>query len=82
MSLRNLVGISLEVVTPDKAQVARLLAASERNISDAQLPGLSVENRFDAAYLWLAVYLRTPLATFDARLGKAAQRYLGSLGKG
>lgn len=50
MSLRNLVGISLEVVTPDKAQVARLLAASERNISDAQLPGLSVENRFDAAY--------------------------------
>lgn len=50
MTLRNLVGISLDTVTPDKGQIARLLAASERNISDAQLPGLSVENRFDAAY--------------------------------
>ena len=37
---------------------------------------------YDAAYLWLAGFLKTPLATFDARLGKAAQRYLGSLGKG
>jgi predicted nucleic acid-binding protein len=36
---------------------------------------------YDAAYLWLAGALRTPLATFDTRLGKAAQRYLGSLGK-
>ncbi len=33
----------------------------------------------DAAYLWLAGELRTPLATFDTRLGKAAQKYLGSL---
>lgn len=33
----------------------------------------------DAAYLWLAGELRTPLATFDSRLGKAAQKYLGSL---
>ena len=37
---------------------------------------------YDAAYLWLAGFLKTPLATFDARPGKAAQRYLGSLGKG
>jgi len=35
---------------PDAAQVARLLAAAERNILDAQLDGLSAENRFDAAY--------------------------------
>jgi len=33
----------------------------------------------DAAYLWLARDLRTPLATFDARLGQAARKYLGSL---
>lgn len=33
----------------------------------------------DAAYLWLVGELRTPLATFDSRLGKAAQKYLGSL---
>ena len=50
MSLQNLLGISLDAVTPDAAHVARLLAAAERNILDAQLDGLSAENRFDAAY--------------------------------
>ncbi len=34
---------------------------------------------YDAAYLWLAAELKAPLATFDARLGKAAQRHLGAL---
>jgi len=33
----------------------------------------------DPAYLWLAGDLRTPLATFDARLGQAARKYPGSL---
>ena len=32
---------------------------------------------YDASYLWLAETLHTPLATFDARLGKAAVEYLG-----
>lgn len=50
MTLRNLLGISLDCVTPDKAQVAKLLAAAQRNLADAQLVGLSAENRFDAAY--------------------------------
>lgn len=50
MTLQNLLGISLDAVAPDKAQLARLLAAAERNIADAQLKGLSAENRFDAAY--------------------------------
>lgn len=50
MTLRNLLGLSLEAVTPTRAQVAKLLAAADRNIADAQLPGLSAENRFDAAY--------------------------------
>ena len=50
MTLKNLLGISLDAVTPDKAHIAKLLAAAERNIADAQLPGLSTENRFDAAY--------------------------------
>ena len=35
---------------------------------------------YDAAYLWLAGALKSPLATFDGRLGKAAMRHLGSLG--
>ena len=34
---------------------------------------------YDAAYLWLAAELKVPLATFDAKLGKAAQRHLGEL---
>ena len=34
---------------------------------------------YDAAYLALAAELRAPLATFDARLAKAAARHLGSL---
>ncbi len=50
MTLKNLLGISLDTVTPDRAQLAKLMAAAERNIVDAQLQGLSSENRFDAAY--------------------------------
>ncbi len=49
MTLKNLLGISLDVAQADKVVVARLLAAAERNIADAQLPGLSTENRFDAS---------------------------------
>lgn len=50
MTLKNLLGISLDAVPPDKAHLAKLLAAAERNLRDAQLQGLSNENRFDAAY--------------------------------
>jgi predicted nucleic acid-binding protein len=34
---------------------------------------------YDAAYLWLAAELKAPLATFDAKLGRAARQHLGSL---
>lgn len=34
---------------------------------------------YDAAYLWLAAHLKTPLLTFDQRLGKAAQEHLSGL---
>ncbi len=50
MSLENLVGISLERVSPDAATIARLLTAANRNIIDAQIETISAENRFDAAY--------------------------------
>lgn len=50
MTLDNLVGISLEVVAVDPLSIKRLLAAAKRNIQDSHLPGLSNENRFDAAY--------------------------------
>lgn len=31
---------------------------------------------YDAAYLWVAEQLQAPLATFDARLARAAQQHL------
>ena len=34
---------------------------------------------YDAAYLWLAAELKAPLATFDEKLGSAAQTHLASL---
>ena len=50
MSLKNLLGLSLDTIQADRTQIAKLLAAAERNIVDAQLPSLSAENRFDVAY--------------------------------
>lgn len=50
MSLDNLVGISLDRVTPDATAIGRLLGAAGRNIADAQVNAISAENRFDAAY--------------------------------
>ncbi len=50
MTLKHLLGISLDAVTADKASLGMLIAAAERNIADAQLQALSSENRFDAAY--------------------------------
>lgn len=50
MSLANLVGISLENITPDAAVIGRLLSAAKWNIADAHVVEISAENRFDAAY--------------------------------
>jgi uncharacterized protein (UPF0332 family) len=50
MTLDNLIGLSLEHIEPDALTIKRLLKAAQRNIQDAQLLGLSNENRFDAAY--------------------------------
>lgn len=50
MTLQNLLGISLDAVAPERTQVARMLAAVERNLADAQLAGLSSESRFDVSY--------------------------------
>ncbi len=47
MTLQNLLGISLDAVAPKRTQVARMLAAAERNMADARLAGLSAETRFD-----------------------------------
>ena len=51
MSLENLLKIGqLKRHTTDAAEIARLLEAAQRNISDAMVEAISVETRFDAAY--------------------------------
>lgn len=45
----------------------------------AQLAQRYALTAYDAAYLWLAASLKAPLATFDRKLGNAAQRHLGTL---
>lgn len=50
MTLKNLLGISLDAIQPDAAAIGKLMAAAQRNMADAHLAGLSAENRFDAAY--------------------------------
>jgi hypothetical protein len=34
MSLKNLLGVSLDAVAPDKALIGKLFAAADRNLSD------------------------------------------------
>lgn len=50
MTLDNLIGISLEKITPHLDTIKRLLHAAERNIVDSKIDLVSAENRFDAAY--------------------------------
>lgn len=51
MTLENLLAIQrLQNFKPTPAGVQQLLAAAERNLTDAKLEGLSSDNRFDAAY--------------------------------
>ena len=45
MTLKNLLGLSLDAVAPDKVLTAKLLAAAERNIADAKLQGLEADFR-------------------------------------
>lgn len=57
-------------------ELARLPAPADAVFAIATQYDLSA---YDAAYLWLAVQLRSPLATFDRRLGTAARECLGKL---
>ncbi|RQO78388.1 DNA-binding protein [Aquitalea sp. FJL05] len=51
MTLDNLMATGQLLRQPaDKAAIQKLLAAAARNLADAALPGLSADNRFDAAY--------------------------------
>jgi hypothetical protein len=50
MSLQNLLGVSLEAVTPSKQTIRRLLDSAARHIADAKVKKVSAETRFTSAY--------------------------------
>lgn len=51
MTLDNLLKIGqLKPHAPEAAEIARLLEAARRNLTDANAENISIENRFDAAY--------------------------------
>jgi len=50
MSLENLVGVSLEKITPARQTVLRLLDGASRHIADAKVREVSAEGRFASAY--------------------------------
>lgn len=66
MTLDNLVGSSLEKVTPDREAVQRLLEAAARSLADAKLPGLSAEGRFDMAYKAYKAMMQSANAALQA----------------
>lgn len=50
MSLKNLVGVSLDETAASQATVRRLLTAARGHIADAQATNITAETRFGAAY--------------------------------
>lgn len=50
MTLKNLVGKSIEEISVDQATIELLISAAERNIQDSKIVAVSLENRFDSAY--------------------------------
>lgn len=50
MSLQNLVGVSLETITPSRQTARQLLAGAARRIADAKVKSISAETRFSSAY--------------------------------
>jgi len=50
MSLKNLVGVSLDEIPASREAVTRLLKAVKGHIADAQASNITAETRFGAAY--------------------------------
>jgi hypothetical protein len=50
MGLQNLVGISLEQITPARETIKRLLDAAERHIADAKVDAVSAEMGYAQEY--------------------------------
>jgi hypothetical protein len=59
MSLKNLVGVSPDTITPSRETAQRLIAAAARQIADAKIKAVSGETRFSSAYTAIRIdYLR------------------------
>lgn len=50
MSLKNLVGVSLDEIPASRETVTRLLSAAKGHIADARATNITAETRFGAAY--------------------------------
>lgn len=50
MSLENLVGVSLEKITPSALTIRRLIEGASRHIADGKVSKISAETRFGSAY--------------------------------
>ena len=50
MTLKSLVGISLEPIAPARETINRLLDGASRHIADAKVRAVSAETRFGSAY--------------------------------
>lgn len=50
MTLKSLVGISLEPITPARETIKRLLDGASRHIADAKVRAVSAETRFGSAH--------------------------------
>jgi hypothetical protein len=50
MTLKNLLGISLDVITPSKETIQKLMTAAARHIADAKVETISTETRLGSAY--------------------------------
>ena len=73
-----------------QALIADALADYVEQVIEFHRPDVQVQyelamryglSAYDAAYLWLAGRLQAPLATFDARLAKAARAHLAGGGQ-
>jgi hypothetical protein len=71
MSLRNLVGVSLDEIAPARQTLRRLLDGAARHIADAKIKAVSAETRFAAAYTAIRMLA-------DARLHAHGYRTLTS----
>lgn len=51
MSLKNLVGVSLDTIAPSRETAQRMIAAAARQIADSKVKAVSAETRFSSAYM-------------------------------